>query len=169
MRHLARNGSRLGDCRLPRHRRRHKMNAHFNMADAIDLLYGNPMQVISDCIRGCITAAPGKKLVVADFANIEGRGLAWAAGEDWKVEAFEAYDRGEAPDTYIVSYATAFGVPLFGKKDPRRQTGKVMELFSGYQGGHGAYLKGLKRKDLPGLAVSVKEAAGSLEWLETEN
>lgn len=135
-----------------------------SLAEDIDLLYGNPMAVISDCLRSFIVSAPGKDLVVADFSNIEGRGLAWLAGEEWKLEAFRKYDRGEAPDIYIVTYASAFGVPMFDKKDPRRQTGKTMELFSGYQGAHGAYLKGLKLSELPALARAVREAVPDHEW-----
>ena len=39
------------------------------------------MQAVSSTVRGTLVAAPGKKLVAADLANIEGRFLAWLAGE----------------------------------------------------------------------------------------
>ncbi|MGZ9594928.1 MAG: DNA polymerase, partial [Candidatus Liberibacter asiaticus] len=48
----------------------------------------DPLQIISDCVRSCVIASEGKKLVVADLAGIEARVLAWIAGEDWKIKAF---------------------------------------------------------------------------------
>lgn len=139
-----------------------------SLTDTIDILYGNPMHVIANCLRSFICAAPGNELICADFSNIEGRGLAWLAGDEPKMAKFRAYDRKEAPDIYIQTYASAFSIPVFDKKDPRRQTGKTMELFSGYQGAHGAYLKGLKPSELPKLPAAVKAAVPEDEWQAAE-
>lgn len=62
------------------------------LGDYADLVYDNVMLVTSSTIRGCVVAAPGKKLVVSDLANIEGRDAAWLAGEDWKLRAFREFD-----------------------------------------------------------------------------
>lgn len=95
----------------------------------------------SSALRGVIIAGDGRKLVVSDLANIEGRIVAWVAGEHWKLDAFAAYDRKEGPDLYKIAYARAFNIDPKGisDEDPRRQIGKVMELALQYYGGVGAF------------------------------
>ena len=61
-------------------------------------VYGEASPVLSSCIRGCLVAPEGKKLVIADYSNIEGRTLAWLAGEAWKVKAFREFDTLQAVD-----------------------------------------------------------------------
>lgn len=100
------------------------------------------MGLASSCLRGLIVPGKGRRLVVSDLANIEGRFMAWVAGEDWKIEAYAAYDRGEGPDLYKVAYARPFGIDpndIADEGDYRRQVGKVMELALQYYGGVGAF------------------------------
>ncbi len=108
--------------------------------DTVAMLYEQPLSVVGNCIRGMVVAGEGKRLVTADFANIEGRGIAWLAGERWKLDAFRAFDAGTGPDLYKVAAGGIFGVrPQDIGKDMRRQIGKVAELALGYQGGPSAF------------------------------
>lgn len=109
--------------------------------DAIDLIYGPPMTMVSKCIRGFFVAGEGSVLVAGDFANVEGRGVAWFAGEEWKLRAFREADAGTGPGIYELAYAKAFHVPVESVLNPsfERQVGKTMELAFGYGGGVGAF------------------------------
>ena len=134
----------------------------------VDLAFANPMRVASNAIRGCIIAPPGKKLVIADLANIEGRVAAWLAGEEWKLEAFRAYDAKTGPDLYIVAYAAAFMMAAGDVTKMQRQVGKVMELMLQYEGGVGAFLTGAATYgiDLEELAAAAKPSIPADVWAE---
>lgn len=97
-------------------------------AGAAHLLHDEPIKLASNAIRGCIVAPEGRKLVVSDLAQVEARVLPWLAGEQWKLEAFARYDRGEGFDNYVQAYARGFGVPPEEVDKGGRQIGKVSEL-----------------------------------------
>jgi DNA polymerase len=146
--------------------------------DCADLIFPDVMEAIGNTVRGAIVAGPGKKLVIADLSNIEGRGAAWAAGEEWKLQAFRDFDNGIGHDLYIVAYAKSFGVApeTVPKKGPERQIGKVEELMFQYGGGVGAWITGAATYgiDLDKMtaqvwdtlpAWAIEEAEGFLQWL----
>ncbi|STB57705.1 bifunctional 3'-5' exonuclease/DNA polymerase [Citrobacter freundii] len=124
-----------------------------------DLLFDNIMELTSSALRGCIMAPEGKKLVISDLSNIEGRKLAWLAGEQWKLDAFRDYDtlildqngapiwdaaakdfKRRGPDLYKLAYARAFNISPDDVDKYQRQIGKVMELGLGFGGGVAAFL-----------------------------
>lgn len=139
---------------------------------AADMLFDNVMQLTSSAIRGCIVAPAGRKLVVADLSNIEGRGLAWLAGEEWKLKAFREFDAGTGPDLYALAYAKSFNVSpesvMADKKagGQQRQVGKVQELALGYEGGVGAFVTfaAAYNIDLDALAEQAWRSIPGATW-----
>lgn len=110
--------------------------------DCEDLLYDDVVDRCSFAIRGCLVAEPGNKLVISDLSNIEGRVLAWLAGEEWKLEAFRAFDRGEGHDLYKITAGRVLGKrPEDITKAERQYNGKTPELACGFQGSLGAFRK----------------------------
>lgn len=105
----------------------------------VEMMYDRPLTVVADCLRAMIYAPKGRELVAADFSSIEGRGIAWLAGEKAKIAAFRAYDAGTGPDLYKVAAAGTFGIKPEQVDKIKRQIGKVEELALGYQGGPGAF------------------------------
>lgn len=114
-----------------------KYDEHF-----IEDAFGPFMHVMGSMVRGMLRAAGGHEFIGADLANIEGRMLAWCAGETWKLQAFTLADAGLGPDIYFMTAGRILGKPATKEAisdDERQAYGKVPELALGYGGGVGAF------------------------------
>ena len=103
--------------------------------DAIELLYDDIPDTLSQLIRTAFVPKDGNKFIVADFSAIEARVLSWLAGEEWRTEVFTS-----GGDIYCASASQMFKVPVekHGVNGHLRQKGKIAELALGYGGSVGA-------------------------------
>lgn len=92
-------------------------------------------KLTASTVRSCIIPEAGHKFVVADYSNVEGRGLAWLAGEDDLIEVFV-----NGVDVYKKLASTVFNVAYEDVTKDQRQIAKAMVLGLGYAGGVGAFV-----------------------------
>lgn len=93
--------------------------------EAMQILYENIPDVLSQLIRTALVPRSGYKFVVADFSAIEARVIAHLAGERWRTKVFK-----DGGDIYCASASQMFHVPVVkhGINGELRQKGKVAEL-----------------------------------------
>ena len=122
--------------------------------EAIDFLYDDIPDTLSQLIRTSFIPPVNKTFIVADFSAIEARVIAWFAGENWRKDVF-----AQGEDIYCASASQMFGVPVekHGVNGHLRQKGKIAELALGYGGSVGALKSmgaiemGLSEEELPEL------------------
>lgn len=101
--------------------------------ELVSVIWGDPLDVVSSCLRGFLVAGEGKVLAAADYSAIEGRGLAYLAGEEHVLNGYR-----QGLDPYKVAAASIYGVAYENITKLQRQVGKTSELACGYQGGEKA-------------------------------
>lgn len=141
--------------------------------DALELLYEDIPDTLSQLIRTAFVPKAGYKFIVADFSAIEARVIAWLAGEQWRMDAFA---NGE--DIYCASASKMFGVPVVkhGVNGHLRQKGKVAELACGYGGSVGAMkamgadAMGLSDNELKQIVTDWRKASPNIVqlWWDVE-
>lgn len=129
--------------------------------ETMEILYESPSDILSQLIRTAFIAKEGTRFIISDFSAIEARVLAWLAGEQWVLDAFE---NGE--DIYCRTASRMFGVSVekHGVNGHLRQKGKIATLACGYQGALGALKAmggiemGLSEDELQSIVDSWREA-----------
>lgn len=129
--------------------------------DALELLYDDIPDTLSQLIRTAFVPQDGRKFIVADFSAIEARVLAWLAGEKWRMQVF-----ADGKDIYCSSASQMFGIPVekHGINGHLRQKGKIAELALGYGGSVGALKSmgalemGLTKEELQPLVNAWRNA-----------
>lgn len=129
--------------------------------DAVEMLYEDVPDTLSQLIRTAFVPRSGAKFIVADFSAIEARVIAWLAGEKWRQDVFAA-----GKDIYCASASQMFKVPVekHGVNGHLRQKGKIAELALGYGGSVGALKAmgaiemGLTEDELPPLVDAWRQS-----------
>ena len=129
--------------------------------DAVELLYEDVPDTLSQLIRTAFIPREGAQFLVADFSAIEARVIAWFAGESWRQEVF-----AKGGDIYCASASQMFKVPVekHGINGHLRQKGKIAELALGYGGSVGALKAmgalemGLTEEELPQLVDAWRQS-----------
>lgn len=89
--------------------------------------YGEPIGALSDALRGCIIAPPGKQLLVSDYKSIEARVILWLANDRYGLKIFE-----DKKDLYIDMAATIYNIDSDKVSKKQRQLGKTAILGLGF-------------------------------------
>ena len=115
-------------------------------AGAIRALHGEVMEHLSHCLRGALTASPGRVLYVADFAAIEARVVMWLARQMDAMQVFidESQDKGHG--IYCDMATEIYGRPITKRDKDERQFGKQAILGLGFGMGFVTFLLTCKVK-----------------------
>ena len=159
--------------------------------DVVEMFFGkgSALKVVAGCLRGLFAAAPGHDHISSDYNSIEAVGLAFLAGEQWRMDVFNTHGK-----IYEASAAATWGIPFEefmlhrgytreqlaqpewwnqkpankGAHHPLRKKGKVLELALGYA----AWINGARAFGFPGTDDEVKAdilrwraASPAVEWL----
>ena len=141
--------------------------------ETLELAFDNVPDVLSQLIRTALIAKQGHTFLVADYAAIEARVIAYLAGEKWRMDVF-----AQGGDIYCSSASQMFKVPVekHGVNGHLRQKGKIAELACGYGGGVGALKAfgadkmGLSEEEMQTIVDQWRQASPAIPkfWRDAE-
>lgn len=106
----------------------------------------DPLEVVASCLRSLIVAAPGHRLISADFNSIQAVVTSCLARCEWRIKVFETHGK-----IYETMGAKLTGVPLEEVLEHKRRTGKHHACrqnpgkLAVLSGDFGAWIDGWKR------------------------
>lgn len=116
-------------------------------------------ETMGENLRQVFTASHKDGLIfVGDFSSVESRGLAWLAGEQWKIDAYR-----QGKDIYKVLASKFSGIPYDQITKELRNEGKYSELSCGYQAGPKAVKDFMYRL---GFEIPLDGPGGATERVE---
>lgn len=129
---------------------------------AVDMLYGDVSDILSQLVRTALIAPDGMTYCVADFSAIEARVVSWLADEEWRMNVF----RGDGK-IYEAAGSRMFNVPIeaITKGSELRAKAKNAELALGYGGSLGA----MKRMGGDKMGMSDNEMMHIVKLWRTAN
>lgn len=122
-------------------------------AEGIDLVYGEPLEVLSSCIRHFIHQ-PGVEMLDGDFASVEARVLCWLAGQE---DALKEYRDGL--DRYKLMAATIYDVDVSRVTSDQREVGKRAILGLGFGMGAEKFVSSCKEQYQLDVPMELAEKA----------
>lgn len=141
--------------------------------ETLEMAFDSVPDVLSQLIRTALIAKPGHTFLVADYAAIEARVIAYLAGEQWRMNVF-----ADGGDIYCSSASQMFKVPVVkhGINGHLRQKGKIAELACGYGGGAGALRAfgadkmGLTEEEMQNIVTQWRQASPTIPkfWSDAE-
>lgn len=103
-------------------------------AEYLNLLYGNPQELIAACIRHFIHD-PKQTIFDGDYSAIQARVICWLARELGGLKMWSDYDKKLGPSPYRVMASKIYGIPEPDVDEDQREVGKRVILGAGFQMG----------------------------------
>ena len=109
--------------------------------DILSLMYEDPRDLLSSCVRGMVTPDDGHYFYCGDLKSIEAIVLFWVAGEKKALEVFAS-----GKDIYCVFASYIFGRKITAADEFERFMGKQSVLGLGYGMGVAKFIQTLRNK-----------------------
>jgi DNA polymerase bacteriophage-type len=133
--------------------------------ELIRMLYGEVIEVLSGALRGVLVASEGRDFMVADYAAIEARVIAWLAHANAALEVFRS---GKC--IYMDMATEIYGYPVTDKKKQadERQMGKQAILGLGFGMGFVTFLFTCHKYGIRFSKQQVRKIVGT-RWRDIED